>query len=72
MIGTVHIPGPFKAGVQVCTQCGETLTDYRNCMVAEGGAPLRGWAEGIPIVRCGRVTTTAGPPPFDGVPCLTN
>lgn len=46
---TVHIAGEMICGLQVCTRCGETLTDYRGCMVAsEGPEPpvLNGWTQG--------------------------
>lgn len=44
--GRRHLAGPLEGGVQVCVRCEGVLTDYRNCMVAEGSGPLKGWDRG--------------------------
>ena len=47
---TVHICGPYKDWVQVCTRCGEVLTDYRNAAWPVDQEPPRGFEEGIELV----------------------
>ncbi len=52
----MHDPGPMVDLVQRCNRCGEVLVDYRNASVAvRPGHPedavVRGWAEGVPILR---------------------
>ncbi len=71
--GTVHVPGPYRGGLQSCARCAGVLEDDRGCAVAPGpdGAPpeLGGWAEGVPIIRLGGYTTTFhGFAPLDWAP----
>lgn len=42
----IHLAGVLFAGVQICTRCGDVLTDYRGAMVPEGQEALAGWAIG--------------------------
>lgn len=57
----IHRAGELDAtGVQLCTRCGEVLTDYRNAWVPEGSPPLFGWTVGA------AVEVIAGNPRYSG------
>lgn len=46
----VHIAGPMINGLQVCSQCGAILSDYRGAQVPETDArPLTGWTVGAHV-----------------------
>ena len=68
-----HVAGDMSPeGVQVCTRCGEVITDYRGAMVLDGTPPLRGWKAG-PVWTTGTNPKTwmaADPrPEYDWKPC---
>ena len=63
-----HLAGEMdRGGVQVCTRCGEIITDYRGVMVPDGTPPLRGFAPG-PVYTLGRGTSIV-PMGDDTIPC---
>lgn len=50
---TVHVANEMVDLMQRCARCGETLTDYRNAAVEEGGGRIRGWGEGTRVAISG-------------------
>jgi hypothetical protein len=45
----IHVAGEMVGLVQLCTRCGEVLTDYNGCWIPDGDPRPRGWATGAHI-----------------------